>query len=704
MLHTDLMKFKDEMLKNLREIELKIMNKVNKTQEKFSLNLTTLSSLINSLQISTNSILGEITEQKLNINKIFTIESDLKKYSTSLISQEQKINDSLVEITYLRNRLEKSLADSLLVPGCIGKNCKYSSFNDYIMNNIKDMNRLKAEKDFEKKENREMRQKFEQSIKNLSNLFDSFFNRSKMYTDTIKKSIIELIDSKISDLDAKNIELLAKICKLDDELEQKIKIFEDNLKNLNKNENDYNQKVEDKLISITNNIEEINKKINETKDELNAFKNREEKYINELDTIKNNVNTILQNDNNNEIYINSDDIKLSKEINNITNEIKNDNNNLNNNQSLLNIINKANRFKENNINENSVEKDNNNTVNNSSTRVQLKSELNNDIPLNQKQLNLILKRFKNKENLIIKGNQKLKLNFNNNINNANSTFNNFHKNMKFSNPELISFVNTNKKKSTNITLRERDITRKSFDKNINTINKPINHKKKLFFNFKKNFDVKLDEFDFYQNKKEKKEKPMINTNPNQINKSNNKKDKFPMIKEKIYNNLLINNEGIFFPKNLDNNFIIFHSSKKNKNSNKNNKSNNYSVDKETGVGYNVVKLSFEDDSITPYNTNGLITMTSNQLLNRRLNKSEEGMSFSFDNIFSNIYQYQTKRKNILNKKPKCHKTIQTFYGKNKINFEKVLNTIDNNIKKEFSKKINNISFDNDIIRYNINKK
>ena len=73
MLHTDLMQFKDEMIKNLREMELKIMNKVNKTQEKFSLNLTSLTSSINSLQISTNSILGEITEQKLNINKIFTL-------------------------------------------------------------------------------------------------------------------------------------------------------------------------------------------------------------------------------------------------------------------------------------------------------------------------------------------------------------------------------------------------------------------------------------------------------------------------------------------------------------------------------------------------------------------------------------------------------------------------------------------------------
>ena len=699
MLHSDLMQFKDEMLKNLREMELKIMNKVNKNQENFSSNLDTLSSSINSLQLSTNSMADEITEQKLNINKIFSIESDLKKFNTSLSTQEKKINDFLIEITYLRDKFEKSLADSLLVPGYIGKNCKYNNFVDYIINTTKEINRLKSEKDYDKKENREMKQKFEQNIKNLSGLLDSFFNRSKIYTDATKKAIIELMDSKISDLDTKNLELLAKICKLDTQLEQKMKIFEDNLKDFSIQETDHFQKTKDEFIIINNNIEEINKRINETKDELNTLKNKEENYINELDTIKINVNTILKNDNNNpETFINSNDIKFSNEINNITNEIKNlketKNDNNDNNQSFLNTINNTNKYNENNTNENSIEKVNDNTLNNISSRAPIKSEINNEIPLNQKQLNLMLKRFKNKENLIIKENQKLKLNYNHK---TNDTFNNLNKNIKFSNPELISTLHMNNKKTTNHTFQEKNNTRKSFDKNLNIINKPINHNKKQFFNLKKNFKLKIDEIDFYQNKKNPKEKPIINIS---TNKPLNKKDKFPMIKEKIFNNLIINSEGTFSSKNFNNKIIILQSSKKNKRPNK-----SYSIDKETGVGCKVVKLSIEDDSITPYNTNGLITMASNQFLNRRLNKSEEGLPFSFDNIFSNINQNQnpTKRKNNLPKKPKANKNIQTFYGKDEINFEKVLNDIDNNIKKEFSKTINNINFDNEIIKFNFSK-
>ena len=115
--------------------------------------------------------------------------------------------------------------------------------------------------------------------------------------------------------------------------------------------------------------------------------------------------------------------------------------------------------------------------------------------------------------------------------------------------------------------------------------------------------------------------------------------------------------------------------------------NKLSIDKETGVGCKVVKLSFEDDSITPYNTNGLLTMASNKFLKKSLIKSDESMSFSFDSIFSNIYQYQTNRNFLNKKKPRYKKTVQAFFGDDKIKFDKVLNSIDNNIKKEMFKTI-----------------
>ena len=52
--------------------------------------------------------------------------------------------------------------------------------------------------------------KLEQGMKSMSNLVDSFVGRAKIYTDGTKKGIIELMDTRISEFDSKNMELFSK--------------------------------------------------------------------------------------------------------------------------------------------------------------------------------------------------------------------------------------------------------------------------------------------------------------------------------------------------------------------------------------------------------------------------------------------------------------------------------------------------------------
>ena len=129
-----------------------------------------------------------------------------------------------------------------------------------------------------------------------------------------------------------------------------------------------------------------------------------------------------------------------------------------------------------------------------------------------------------------------------------------------------------------------------------------------------------------------------------------------------------------------------------------------SIDKETGVGCNIVKLSIDDDNITPYNTNGLITMASNKFFKKKFIKSEESTSFSFDNIFSNICNY-TKNIDMNNNLQNiiCNKTLQALLGDDKNNLN--INSVDNNLIKE-NNKVNkkNENFDDGKIMLNKNKK
>ena len=698
MLHSEIMQFKDEMLKNIRELERKIMTKVNKNQEDLSSDLNNITASLNSLKTNNNAIIDSITETKLNFDKISHIESDLIKFHTTLNGQEKKINETMLDISFMKEQYEKSFSDALIVPGIIGKNCKYNNFNDYIVNINQEISRLKTEKEYSRKESRELKQKLEQGMKSMSNLVDSFVGRAKIYTDGTKKGIIELMDTRISEFDSKNMELFSKFYKMDSDFNQKFEKFDENLNNLNLNTTEEIKKVEERLTILNNNLEEIYKYINETKEELKYFKNNEEKYMNELEQIKNNFNNIIktENNNNNEnCNTITSDINYSKEITSVINQAKNI-------KEINNITTKP------NFNEILL---NNNNINNNNKSCQTN---NNESKLNQKDPNLVSKRSRNITNNPYNDKQIIEFS-NNNINNAISSFNNnFQKNLKVANSELANtFLLNNKKISLDDLKEEEEINNLNTDKNSDFANKTIKSiksSKKLSENKEKNSYIKNDEIAFFLNKKIKKDN-LINS------KIKLKKEKFPLIKEKIFNNIIFSNEGFFNAKNYikNNNLNLLQKSKKkispNKNKSMNDKSKNknkngmiISIDKETGVGCNIVKLSIDDDNITPYNTNGLITMASNKFFKKKFIKSEESTSFSFDNIFSNICNY-TKNIDMNNNLQNiiCNKTLQALLGDDKNNLN--INSVDNNLIKEINKVIKkNETFDDGKIMLNKNKK
>ena len=699
MLHSEIMQFKDEMLKNIRELERKIMTKVNKNQEDLSSDLNNITASLNSLKTNNNAIIDSITETKLNFDKISHIESDLIKFHTTLNGQEKKINETMLDISFMKEQYEKSFSDALIVPGIIGKNCKYNNFNDYIVNINQEISRLKTEKEYSRKESRELKQKLEQGMKSMSNLVDSFVGRAKIYTDGTKKGIIELMDTRISEFDSKNMELFSKFYKMDSDFNQKFEKFDENLNNLNLNTTEEIKRVEERLTKLNNNLEEIYKYINETKEELKYFKNNEEKYMNELEQIKNNFNNIIktENNNNNEnCNTITSDINYSKEITSVINQAKNI-------KEINNITTKPN-FNEILLNNNNINNNNNKSCQTN----------NNESKLNQKDPNLVSKRSRNIANNPYNDKQIIEFS-NNNINNAISSFNNnFQKNLKVANSELANtFLLNNKKISLDDLKEEEEINNLNTDKNSDFANKTIKSiksSKKLSENKEKNSYIKNDEIAFFLNKKIKKDN-LINS------KIKLKKEKFPLIKEKIFNNIIFSNEGFFNAKNYikNNNLNLLQKSKKkispNKNKSMNDKSKNknkngmiISIDKETGVGCNIVKLSIDDDNITPYNTNGLITMASNKFFKKKFIKSEESTSFSFDNIFSNICHY-TKNIDMNNNLQNiiCNKTLQALLGDDKNNLN--INSVDNNLIKEINKVIKkNETFDDGKIMLNKNKK
>ena len=154
MINIDLIQFKDEILKALRQAEKKIMVKISKIQSDISTDINNINNSIQLVKDKNISIIESIAKQKVNIDKISEFEKILKAMNITVSEHERKIIDFTSEISYIRNRSENSISETFSVPGIIGKNCKFTNFNEYITNNMKDITALKTEKEYNKNENK----------------------------------------------------------------------------------------------------------------------------------------------------------------------------------------------------------------------------------------------------------------------------------------------------------------------------------------------------------------------------------------------------------------------------------------------------------------------------------------------------------------------------------------------------------------------
>ena len=680
MFNADLMQFKDEMLKNLREMEKKIMIKVSKNQSDISSDINIINDAIKLLRENNNSIIESMAEQKVNIDKISDFEKTLKKINSKVSGHENKISDSISEISYIRNRCEKSVSETLSVPGVIGKNCKFSSFNEYIMFNMKEMTTLKSERDYNREENKVLRTKLDQGIKNLSNLVDTFINRSKLYTDGTKKMILELLDSKINEIEGKNIEYMSKFIDTD----QKIKDFGENIEEFKKKKEELFQKMEDKLLLINYNIEEISKKLNTTKEELDLLKTNEEQNKNDITELKNIFNNILNDNNNSAINYNQNFNQNKYNPINITNKAEEthnlipfpssskmlplskglDANSFNEfNNKIRGAYSPNSKIERNNkislllsdSNYNSV-KNNNiiNQINNNSTfnNFYINSQKKRNMELNLKDINEgNLASSEQMSQTDDDREEMIKDNINKNIEliNKPSNYENLVKNFNIrskrkktldpkhlfnKNNKIFSFdTNANaileENISTNITYKKRgNLLHKTSKVNNfnNNNNKLTTNKIEKDINIKEIKEEKEAISKAPTNKiKEKLQEPIlinkevnkgVNIMPiNNINMKKNSHNSFPFIKNK---KLAFSQESINYKNNNNMNInILLNNGKKIKNKNYTNKNKKLGLDKETAIGYKVVKLSF-DETMTPYNTNGLLTIASKKYLNKHL--------------------------------------------------------------------------------------
>ena len=339
----EIINLKEELLKEIKDIELRLSAKYNSTSDEIANQNTSLLNQLNNLTKSNEELINSVTEFKISVEKIPSLEKSQKKTDNMLSSHEMRINTLINETKKLKQTNENIISNNLVVSGYIGPSCKFVNLSEYLNYNINEVNNLKNIKETEKQNYKSFRNKLDYFTKNMCNLVDSAKNHCKDYTDNKEKNFQKILENKLEEFNEKNMQLRTQVFSNINEIEKNTNLIKEEFKEeYNKNNKEFREEIENKLLTCINNnnnkgdesprknyktsikikeikenITEIEKKIKNINEEIKDLK---KKFSNKNDDIKDIISlkysqTDLNNNENKQSELNTiETTKNDKEI------------------------------------------------------------------------------------------------------------------------------------------------------------------------------------------------------------------------------------------------------------------------------------------------------------------------------------------------------------------------------------------------------
>ena len=286
-------KFKEELLKVVNQLERKIIEDINNKKAQLNANYEKNNEKINQIISHNREIIESIVAEKVNCEKIQTLEKFKNKADGILITHEIRINKNNKDIDDMKTKYDKIIVDNLSVPGYIGPACQYKNIGEYIIYNISEFSKIKYEKDNLKKETKEIKLKVEGMLKKIIKLVDNSVEKFKEYTDKQIEQFRKHFNMKYEEFDQKSLLIRREMGQTKLDIEKQISSLKlenenllDNNENLKKHEENI-EKINNKIIKFNERIKCIEKilKIDNTKKNFSEGKSKnKKKTIKEKDT------------------------------------------------------------------------------------------------------------------------------------------------------------------------------------------------------------------------------------------------------------------------------------------------------------------------------------------------------------------------------------------------------------------------------------
>ena len=464
---TDLIYFKNQTLKDLKEIEANILSKVKAKTDQYDTKFTQMETKINIYSTKITELSQSINSEKNNVEKIdklYEFKSSSEYKTSKLETRLKEISENFSEEIH---SMKKIINESINYPGVIGPKSKFNDFRAFIDYLIKSISSINVFKDkMSAFDIQSYKTNLDKIIKSYKTEFDRYMSSSKnLVSDTFV-----VFDNKVAAL---------------------FKTFEDKLEN----EKNLLQK----------NIDEMNININSLKNELiykigihddeneKKFLNlnsKYDKYFSDIDLIHKKLEET--DDNIKKIFIDYDD-KIKEQENKFSSKLNN----------LLSALNYTNNSSTNFLNNYKSIETSNPLRDFGSVKSKIKNYIEGDISLNNT--------LSNRDIRIIKRQNTPAINSNNGSDINDKSIKRFDKESipYINNIKLINFYNEAVKNNKDIIDNKLFMNRKKIDTYIlEKENLLINSlpKKKLI----KNLLRGSEQLSFYINKNKEDKKSMLN--------------------------------------------------------------------------------------------------------------------------------------------------------------------------------------------------
>ena len=295
LINNDMKYFKNELLKELKNIKQEIFSKLTKyvveLNEKIKKESKEKEELDSKIDLISKNIDNKITnflteKNRYNFDRIIAdIKESITKNDIKILTLKQELNSH-------KDNYESMIKNNILYQGVIGPGCRHRNMHQFIdflntsLNNLNSLNTQNAS------EMRSFKNIIENRFNNINAQITDLILGYKAYINQNMKELekkigneMKLYDNKLMDIRTINIQNA-------DNIENKLKKIDEEYDNLNKLENNINQSNE----KVMNEINESNNKIKEIFDkydnEFNEIKTKYDDMINTNKEIKSKLNNL----------------------------------------------------------------------------------------------------------------------------------------------------------------------------------------------------------------------------------------------------------------------------------------------------------------------------------------------------------------------------------------------------------------------------